>query len=246
MSDLNHLSDERIVEYLDGTLSSAVERSANGHFEVCADCRRRLADLSQFDAFVQSHQPVDEVTTAAMFEVSQKVLMGRSAPTQGRGVFSMLLAAALLLVVVGGWWAMSGDAAGFGLRITRYVPEGVLRSAPPERFHLDLDLAEPGHVAAFARFADGRVDVLLPRAGGATELNPRGAVRLPVSEMLDWEYPADQLPREVLVVVGPKPIDAAGLQEVRAALALVAAGAVPPVATANERRAQLLAFPQQR
>lgn len=245
MTDQLHIADEQIVDYLDGTLSPAVERTVEGHLEACADCRSRLADLAQFDAFVQGHQPVDEVTTAAMFEVSQQVLKSRASPAARRGGIVSVLVAALLLVA-GGWWAFSCGDSGLSLRITRYVPEGVLRSAPPERFHLDLELAAPGHVAALARFPDGRVDVLLPRAGGATELLPRGAVRLPANELLDWEYPTDRMPREILVVVGSAPMGAVELQELRAAMVSSVAGVVPPLATANERRAQLVPFPQQR
>ncbi len=243
-----HLADEQIVEYLDGTLSTTDEQAAGGHLGGCDDCRSRLADLAQFDGFVQSHQLVDEVATAAMFEVSERVLASREPRRRagfGFGGFVTMLAAALLLVA-GSLWTLSGpDGESLGLRITRYVPDGALRSAPPERFHLDLELAEPGFLAVWARFTDGKIEQLLPAGSLAAigGVGQRGKVRLPENELLDWEYPADHLPHEVLVMVFASEPDEAGLAEVRAAWAAEAPEVFAKRMTAPGRRAQVMPFP---
>lgn len=243
-----HLADEQIVEYLDGTLSTGDEQLASSHLGGCDDCRSRLADLAQFDGFVQSHQLVDEVATAAMFEVSERVLASRDPRRRsgfGFGGFVTMLAAALLLVA-GSLWTLSGPGGeNLGLRITRYVPDGAMRSAPPERFHFDLDLAAPGFVAAFARFADGKVEQLLPAGlrspiGGAAL---RGEVRLPQNELLDWEYPADHLPREVLVMVFATEPDEAVLAEVRVAFGSQVPEVLAKLMAAPGCRAQVMSFP---
>ncbi|MBP8301037.1 MAG: zf-HC2 domain-containing protein [Planctomycetes bacterium] len=238
-----HLTDEQVVEYLDGTLATPVEQQARTHLADCSDCRIRLADLAQFDGFVQSHQPQDEVAAAAMFEISERVIAAR-APRRGFGFggLATMLAAAVLLVATSLWMMSGPGAEGLGLRITRYVPDGGLRSAPPERFHLDLKLAEPGFVAAFARLPDGKVEQLLPAPGTSLERQAAGEVRLPANELLDWEYPADQLPREVLVVVGAVVLDAERLVALRAEWLVSAPGQLPSTATVG-LRAQVLPFP---
>lgn len=243
-----HPADEQIVEYLDGTLGLAIERDVNAHLGDCADCRLRLADLAEFDTFMQSHQPADEVATAAMFAISERVLRA-ARPGRRWSALATMLAAALLLVT-GALWAFSAsDAEDLGTRITRYVPDGALRSMPPERFHLDVHLGEPAFVAVFARFADGKVVQLLP-AGPADPSprgpSPRGAVRLPENELLDWEYPADHMPVAVLVVACAVVPDGPALADLGTGWSKVAADQLPPAATVEGRRAELVPFPAPR
>jgi len=238
-----HPDDEQIVEYLDGTLAPTAERDVDAHLGGGADCRLRLADLAQFDTFVQSHQPADEVATAAMFAVSERVLRA-ARPGRRWGALATMLAAALLLVTGALWAIAASDAEDLGTRITRYVPDGALRSMPPERFHLDVQLVQPSFVAVFARFAYGKVVQLLP-AGPATA-SPRGAVRLPENELLDWEYPADHMPVAVLVVACAVVPDGAALTDLGTAWSKVAADQLPPAATVEGRRAELVPFPAPR
>ena len=97
-------------------------------------------------------------------------------------------------------------------------------------------------VAAFARLPDGKVEQLLPAPGTALERQAAGEVRLPANELLDWEYPAEQLAREVLVVVGPVVLDAERLVALRAEWLASAPGQLPSTATVG-LRAQVLPFP---
>lgn len=230
-----HLLDETIVEYLDGTLATADERLADGHLAACSECRERLAGLARFDAFVQAHQPLDEVTDAALFEASER-LLGRAPRRSWFGTFGVLLVAALVVFGTLPWWG--GGADELALRVVRYTPPGVVRSAPPERFHLDLQLAEPAQVAVFARFADQVVEL----ATGATGPSAAGAVRVPAHELLDWEYPADRLPGELLVVVGAA-LEPAAAAAIRAAWAPLGPGQLPPPAVLGGRQGHVVGFP---
>jgi hypothetical protein len=236
-----HLEMEQIVAYLDGTLSEHAERTCGAHLDACDSCRARLAELEQFDRFVQCNQPGEDLITAAMFEVSEQVLNRPRLPRRW-GSMMALVAAALLVGTVAVLWSMERSPAGdLAMRITRYQPAGLPRSAPPERFHVDLDLAAPGYVAVFAKFADGQVKTLAPLAAPA--MAAAGPLRLPGNELLDWEYPADQMPAQVLVVVFPNEPAAALLAEVEATWYRQATGSVPAMVTADGCRAQLLPMP---
>jgi hypothetical protein len=239
-----HLTPEQFVEYADGTLPPATEALVAAHLEECGTCRASLAELSEFDGFVQSHHLGDDLLTAAMFEVSERVLAGPAlaGPSSWRTWRVLVLVAAALLVAPLALWTFSGGGADdLGVRITRYLPEGALRSAPPERFHLDLDLADAAYVAVFAKFRDGKVAQLAP--GGALTMSPRGPLRVPANELLDWEYPPDRMPTQVLVVAFAVEPAATVLAEVRAAWAASASIELPGAAISPGRRAQLLPFP---
>lgn len=243
----SHLADEQIVDYLDGTLSDAAERLTNGHLEACDDCWRRLAELARFDTFVQSHVPFDLAISAAMFEVNERLLESRSEPPRRARRLAFLLAAAGVLIATSVWLLTGNGEPGLRLRITRDAAENQVRSAPHERFHLDLELPEPGFVAAFAQFADGRIEQLVP-AGAATVDSkagaplPRGPARLPASELLDWEYAADQMPRAVLVVRFSSEPDDASLAELRMAWG-ADTRTLSELMARPGRTAQLLPFP---
>jgi hypothetical protein len=56
-------------------------------------------------------------------------------------VFEVLLAAASVCGTFALWVGLGDNA--LGVRTTRCVPDGTLRSATPERFHVELDGAPP-------------------------------------------------------------------------------------------------------
>jgi hypothetical protein len=234
-----HIADEDLVEYLDGTLANGAESAVGQHLSTCTDCRARLADLAQFDTFVQSHAPADELTAAAMFEVGERVLAAGPAPKGMRaGLWGLLLAAVVLLGV--SVWFAQGERD-LGLRVVRYVPDSALRAAPPERFHLDAVLPQAGFVVVLARRPDGGV-VRLPLDEGEGVV-PAGAVRLPHHELLDWEHPADQLPREVLLAVFAAPPGAVEIQLLQQQWAKCGAGEVPAADAGTWRFVQRVDFP---
>lgn len=243
-----HVADEDLVEYLDGTTPPERDGAIEPHLGHCPDCRERLADLARFDHFVQRHQPVDETALADMFAVSERLLRApRAVAPTGRRRFAVAFAAAAaaLLLVVSVWWSQRGaPVAGLGFTVTRYAPPDLLRSALPERFHVDAALAEPAFVVLLARFPSGDVAVLQPDGDAARA--PAGPLRLPRSELLDWEYPGDRLPRELLAVLCPTAPSAALLDALRGAWAAAAPGTVPELARADGRRAECLPFPAAR
>ncbi|MBL8722453.1 MAG: zf-HC2 domain-containing protein [Planctomycetes bacterium] len=240
----SHPSDADLVEYQDGTMAPHLDLAIEAHLAECQDCHQRLDGLRRFDQFVHCHQPVEATSLASMFEVSRRLL--QAGPPQRRPsvwrVAAGLAAAAALLLSVGLWWSQVGSAGpGLGFTIQRYTPPDAVRSAPPERFHLDAVLAAPAFVVVLARLPSGEVVVLLP--DGTPGRSPAGSVRLPPSELLDWEYPGDQLPRELLVVLCPTAPAAALLGELRAAWAEAPERTVPALLQADGRRAECLPFP---
>lgn len=230
-----HLADERIVEFLDGTMVPAAIATTSGHLDGCADCRRRLAMLAAFDEFVQSNRPEEDATTSAMFDVSQRLLAG----SQGRSFRIPLLLAALLLVGVAVAFAIArGGAVGFEARAVMVTVAEATRGQAMQRLHLELAPAVAVHVLAFARLPAGGAVQLLPE--GESERVGPGAVRLPADELLDWEYPADAVPSELLVVLSPDAPSRELAKRLREAWAAAAPGTVPPLAIADGRTARVV------
>lgn len=235
-----HLSEVAIVGFLDGALAVQDAAAVSAHLDGCGDCRRRLALLSVFDEFVQANRPEEDATTSAMFDVSQRLLAG--APAQRSFRFPLLLAALLLIgsAVAFGIWRGGADGA-LDVRIVRYAVVEATRGTAPVRFHLDATMPAAAFAIVFARLPGGDVVQLLTEAESAA-VGP-GAVRLPGDALLDWEYDADAMPRELLVVLAPIAPSRDRIAQLRTAWAAQPIGMAPPQSIADGLTVRIIPFP---
>lgn len=238
-----HPTESLLLQYFDGTLAEADDRSIAAHVDGCAECRQHLAGLTAFESFVARHMPGDALADADMFEVAERALAGRGATAARRRWWGVFGATAVALVAAGValllWLGEPPDGARF--RLVRYRPEDPLRQGATVRFHLELRLAEPAFVSAWLRFVDGEVVALLPQDG--PEVAVQGEVRLPANALLDWEYAAPRVPDQVLVVTSPAPLAGDTRQALGAQWRTGAADVVPPLAAAAGE-ARVLAVPK--
>jgi hypothetical protein len=245
-----HLAPEALVEYLDGTLPQREERHAHEHLAGCADCQRRFGELAQFDGFVLGAVDRDEVTDAAMFAVADRLLPQHAPRRFGRWLPSLLLAACFV-AGVSAWLGLRSDPVTFACTIHRYAPDAQVRAGMIERFHLDLEVGTARWLCVLQRGADGAVTRLFPDpnpvlANLGCDLPLRGAVRVPHSELSDWEFTGTAPPRELLVVPLSAEPTAATLDALQRGFAGASGQVLAPELLAISPEARVVPFPPRR
>jgi hypothetical protein len=179
-----HIAAEDLVEHLDGTANAARDAAITAHLVACADCRRRLRELADLDRFVASNHPGADATLTAMNAKARALIAAHAAPPKRRGWLHVAAAACLLIGLTALLFAR--PARTFDCGITVYQPAELVRAGELQRWHVDLDGVDDRWLCVLARGPDGAVPL-------------RGRVRVPASELSDWEFAAGEAPSEVLI-----------------------------------------------
>jgi hypothetical protein len=232
-----HVDPGTLAAFSDGALDRARSAAIAAHLQSCAGCRSAIEDVSELEALVLRaeagrggpERPLAPAVDLRIDDVIGDALAGRAARPARWVRFALPLGAAAAVLAL---WI--GLAAGpRPVRIAGSVLVGErsadVRGAPDRRFHFEIEVDRPTHLAIFEVHVEAGVTLLYPSANpilgtfGRTEPFPAGGPhRIPPAALAD--YPARVSGGDPVCLAVPLPALtsaealAPALAEIRAAL----------------------------
>lgn len=219
------------------------------HVAHCPDCQAQLHELALLETQIAAAATLDGDERSALRATSERLLAARAVPRGPRwrrlAPAALAVVAAALLATLASW--PRGERIG-DVVVRRYVPDGTPRSAPRERFALDVELTAPRWLALWQVDANG-VTRLLPHADpllrwlGATMPLPRGRHRVPAADVFDFELAPAAPPRGLLLIATAAALTDAEHAAIAALLAATDPAALLAAVRAKWPDARWVVFP---